>query len=882
MLGAISLLSSDGADVDALLRQPKRLALLAYLSAPAPGTWHRRDMLIALFWPDLDTSHARTSLRNGLYVLRQTLGTEVLRTRGDEEISINPDHLATDLAVVWDALRNGRVDDALASFGGELLPGLFPQDSEGFSRWLDTERSRLRTALVVSANARIDQLEREGRLVDAIAIARRVIEIQQDDETAVRRMMSLCEANGDRAGALVVFESYRSRLAEDFDAEPAPETIALANRLRAASPPAPPREKQWSDASSAEEKPRGASDRAADRAADGATKVVAEFAADGSTAGSTASRSALVSGAGVPAVWWRRARLIFALAIVVVVGLATWRSMRAARPLVIGKSSPLTAEEGLQVEAAIAPNGRLVAYAKGNAHRLRIFVQRIGGEAAWPLTDDSTATQLVPRWAPDSDLLLFLSRNNAYVAPSLGGTPRLVARGAAGDAMVRSASWSPNGDSIAIVRNDSLLVQPLDGAGSRFVGRGRQLHSCVWAPSGAWIACVSGNWVAFEPGPLFGNEAPSAVLLFAASGGKPVEFAAPTFQQKSPAWSAAGDYLWLVSNRDGLPGEVYQARVGKDGRPAGASIRVGLTAEWISLSAKRIAYSVPQRRANIWSVPIPGEATLTLNDATRLTSGNHLIETVSAFPGSQWLVYDSNLRGNADIYRIRTDATGEERLTNDPRPEYTGTLSPDGAEIAWHLWVGGERHLFVKRLDSDSVHEVLPVPGDQGTPHWSPDGRSLAAWSHNTEAGAVFVVHRDERGQWMSTAWRLEGGQLPVWSVDGRALAYIRYDGGIETIPADSGSRTTIYVRTTDTDPIASQLVWNIDPATLWFLGSDPHGRGGIWSVPASGGRPRLRVRFDDASGRFHGPVVTSDGVRFYFTLDERLANVRWAELVAR
>jgi hypothetical protein len=32
--------------------------------------------------------------------------------------------------------------------------------------------------------------------------------------------------------------------------------------------------------------------------------------------------------------------------------------------------------------------------------------------------------------------------------------------------------------------------------------------------------------------------------------------------------------------------------------------------------------------------------------------------------------------------------------------------------------------------------------------------------------------------------------------------------------------------------------------------------------------------------GRSHGPGFTTDGKNFYFTLDERLSNVRWAELV--
>jgi hypothetical protein len=99
-------------------------------------------------------------------------------------------------------------------------------------------------------------------------------------------------------------------------------------------------------------------------------------------------------------------------------------------------------------------------------------------------------------------------------------------------------------------------------------------------------------------------------------------------------------------------------------------------------------------------------------------------------------------------------------------------------------------------------------------------------------------------------------------------------------IPADSGATKTLYARAAPTDPIATHVIWNLDAATLWFLGSDERGHGGIWSLPSSGGRPRLRVRLDDPSGRFPGASLTSDGTRFYFTLDERFANVRWAELL--
>jgi DNA-binding SARP family transcriptional activator len=170
LLGEIGLTDPAGTPLHQLLRQPKRLALLSYLASPAPGTWHRRDTLLGLFWPEQDTAHARTSLRNALYVLRQALGDSVLRTRGDEEVSINPDLVETDLADVWLALREGRAAEALTRFRGDLLPGLFPPDSDGFQRWLESERTRVRVEVARAGVEWAATLARDGKLDQALSV----------------------------------------------------------------------------------------------------------------------------------------------------------------------------------------------------------------------------------------------------------------------------------------------------------------------------------------------------------------------------------------------------------------------------------------------------------------------------------------------------------------------------------------------------------------------------------------------------------------------------------------------------------------------------------------------------------------------------------------
>src|SRR5438876_7540783 len=113
MLGTLSLTSADGRDVRALLGQPRRLALLAYLAAATPRGLHRRDTLLALFWPELDQEHARAALRQALHVVREALGDDVVVTRGDEDVGIQADRLWCDVAAFDRAVAAGRSAEAL-------------------------------------------------------------------------------------------------------------------------------------------------------------------------------------------------------------------------------------------------------------------------------------------------------------------------------------------------------------------------------------------------------------------------------------------------------------------------------------------------------------------------------------------------------------------------------------------------------------------------------------------------------------------------------------------------------------------------------------------------------------------------------------------------
>ncbi|HYC32172.1 MAG TPA: BTAD domain-containing putative transcriptional regulator [Gemmatimonadales bacterium] len=232
-LGAVDLRDPDGRAVDAVLRQPKRLALLAWLAVGSPRRFHRRDTLLALFWPDADDAHARAALRRALYFLRARLGPEVLAGRGDDEIGVPEDALWCDAAAFEAALAAGDAERALGLYRGPLLDGLHVAGaSSEFGEWLDRERARFRESAAGAARTLAGRAESAGRSEEAVGWARRALELAPEDETSLRRLMLLLEDGGDRAGALRAHEEFARRMAAELDLEPSAETRALYETIR--------------------------------------------------------------------------------------------------------------------------------------------------------------------------------------------------------------------------------------------------------------------------------------------------------------------------------------------------------------------------------------------------------------------------------------------------------------------------------------------------------------------------------------------------------------------------------------------------------------------------------------------------------------------------
>jgi Tol biopolymer transport system component len=511
---------------------------------------------------------------------------------------------------------------------------------------------------------------------------------------------------------------------------------------------------------------------------------------------------------------------------------------------------------------------------------MRIFVRPVAGGRTIPLTDDTTAVQTQPRWSPDGATILYLANGGVFTAPALGGAARPLIPAVPGTT-VRTAAWSPDGKEVAFSRGDTLFAFSSSSGAPRVIGVSRDLHSCTWSPSGKQVACVSGNWDFVRLGGYFGNTAASAIVVVPASGGTPAAITDSTRTNQSPIWSPDGRTLFFVSDRQG-PRDIFAMPMSGSSRPSGEAVRLttGLNAMTIALSSdgKRLSYAVYTAKANIWGLPVPAAPPVSSTTAAPVTSGSQVIEGLRVSPDLKWLTFDSNLHGNADLYRMSITGGEAERLTTDSVGEFQPVLSPDGTEVAFHSIRAGVRQIQILPLNGGPTQVVAPSPMEQRVADWSPDGKAIA-WYDRSQA-RMWVVRRGADGKWQAPVQRAESWQYPRWSSDGRSLVGNSPDGKVVTVGADTGTVRTVYApRPGSDDPLAEWPAWTPDGKSIWFKSHDAEGKATIWSIAPTGGAPRPLVRFDDPSRPSYRVEWATDGKRIFFAVNDRQSDIWVVEL---
>ncbi len=220
VLGSALLERSDGVSVHSVLTQPRRIALLTYLTLVRPGEFVSRDAITAAFWPDSDDTRARNALRQGIHFLRRSLGATAIEARGDHAVRVS-DSVVTCDAIEFDELMAARrFEDALGRFRGGFLDDVPLTGMADIEDWADRKRHHYRQNALAAMLELHRTALREGRQVSAVDWARRALDLDPLCADAAIALIDTLGEAGDAVAAVQTYEAYRDRLRGELELEP--------------------------------------------------------------------------------------------------------------------------------------------------------------------------------------------------------------------------------------------------------------------------------------------------------------------------------------------------------------------------------------------------------------------------------------------------------------------------------------------------------------------------------------------------------------------------------------------------------------------------------------------------------------------------------------
>ena len=222
LLGGFELTTATGERIAPPRRVVRSIIALLVL-APASG-W-TRDELIHILWGERSEEQARASLRQALTELRQVLGDACLLPDRDKG-ALNSTSVVADVTAFERACKSARLGEAAELYGGALLAGVTVRGG-AFHDWLVVERTRLHDMAtdVLSKLAATQQGE------DAMATARRLLDMEPSREESHRIVMRLHAAQGERSLASRQYQVCRDSLHRDLGVKPDEETERLHREI---------------------------------------------------------------------------------------------------------------------------------------------------------------------------------------------------------------------------------------------------------------------------------------------------------------------------------------------------------------------------------------------------------------------------------------------------------------------------------------------------------------------------------------------------------------------------------------------------------------------------------------------------------------------------
>ncbi|MBP6545707.1 MAG: PD40 domain-containing protein [Phenylobacterium sp.] len=561
----------------------------------------------------------------------------------------------------------------------------------------------------------------------------------------------------------------------------------------------------------------------------------------------------------------------------------------------------VTVVEGTNIAVTAAPDGKAVAFDLFGI----MWTVPIEGGAATRLTDDLT-DGAQPDWSPDSKTLAFQSyRDGNFHIWTVGADGSGLRQLTKGPYDCREPRWSPDGKSIAFSSDSSgpYAIHVLDVATGAIrlwaQTKGQACEPC-WSPDGSRIAFAVDR-ARVEVADASGKSVTAATLTVSADRMNPTELHSPSFTPDGsdivyhvlasgtaelrgskgalvtgedifpfrPTWLPGGDLVYAADGkikRRGAGGvktiafslavPVRKASYAKKQRDYDSTKPrpvVGIGSPALSPDGKQVAFRALN---DLWIMPLGGKPVALIKD-------NFWKCDPAWSPDGKLLAYSTDKAGSLDIW-VRDLAAGTDRqVTKHAGAAVSAAWSKDGRQIAFLDQTGS---LHTVDVATGAIKQRFGAIWEPGKPTWSLDGQTIALaafkpYNARFREGLSEIMTVDlatgaatYQPHAANKSLGTRGDDGPVWSPDGKSIAYV-FASRLWTVEVDGKGRFTSAPKALS-DEVTDAPTWSGDSRQLLYLSG-----GKLKLIAAAGGVAKtIPVPLTWANAKPRGKTVIRAG----------------------
>jgi DNA-binding winged helix-turn-helix (wHTH) protein/Tol biopolymer transport system component len=470
---------------------------------------------------------------------------------------------------------------------------------------------------------------------------------------------------------------------------------------------------------------------------------------------------------------WTVGRLITLGIVVVVAGVCVLLYRIAFPPTIrVSQITRLTSSGRVEPWGRISSDGsRLFFLERDGDHWNTRQISVAGGESV-PFGTSPRNTKIFDV-SPDKSEMLFAPFTMRtpdlplWSMPLVGGAPRRI-----GDILASAANFSPDGTRIAFTTTKGAFVANRDGSGLRQLAALPDCWSIAWSPDGKILR--------------FGQDHIGPHLWQVDSTGHDLHPFLSSWSAGEGRWTPDGSYYIFAAAM--LPSSP------KDGQKELWALRESPSLPWLRQTPIQITFPplnfdnpTPSRDGH--SIYADGGLNQQI-DVVRFDTASHQFKPVlpgfdltevEFSPDHQWMLF-SNWN---QLWRSRPDGSDRLQLAGPPSilHNYFAHWSPDSKHILFEDLEDDKSTIYLVSAEGGPAQQPFPPGPAQRRPNWSPDGQTLgfsveedAGGTPPSKPGIYFFDLAAGRNTFVAGS----GGLVyPHWSPDGRFLAATSEDGSV-------------------------------------------------------------------------------------------------------